>query len=53
MEQVNEVGGGLIVEGFVSEQKDGLELDLCGTGSQWRFWGTVVMWSLPYKMQFQ
>lgn len=28
MEQVNEVGGGLIVEGFVSEQKDGLELDL-------------------------
>ena len=43
-EQVSEVGGSLVVEGFVGEEKD-LNWMRCGTGSQWSFWRTGVMWS--------
>ena len=45
VEQVGKVGRGLVMEGFVSEEKD-YELDLLwDNGSQWRFWRTGVMWS--------
>ncbi len=48
VEQVGEVGGGLVMEGFVSEEKD-FELDPCGTGSQWSSWRTGVRWSREWE----
>ncbi len=44
VKQVSEVGGGLVMEGSVSEEEY-FEVICRGTGSQWRFWRTGVMWS--------